>query len=280
MVLPLFTFTGEHYMSLKKSLLQVVQSVLGAMESDAVDTIGETPESEQVVMIAQEVYEELATYQDIPQFQKVSQMLGSNSVSLATVMKIPADCTDIGIIRYKQFSDSGRVKMERIEYQDKNTFLDSQLCLDTSDTAKVGENVFPDNIRIPYYKDRNPCYWTSFDDETIVFDAVNTNYENTLTNDNSLVISYVVPEFKLEDTFLIPLPDQLQSQYLAQVKEVAFSEQKNIPNQIQSEKSRRQRKRNWHHASSTDGLNNGNQGEPFTGFGRTPISGSRRRNRR
>lgn len=264
-------------MTLKRTLLQVVQSTLGAMDSDAVDTIGETPESEQIVLIAQEVYTELATYQDIPQFQKVDQMIGMNNTDLASVMQIPDECTDIGVIRYLQHSDSGRVKMERIEYVDKNQFLDSQLCLDTSDTEKVGVNVFDDNIRIPYYKDRNPTCWTSFDDKTIVFDAVHQGFEDTLHNDHSMVIAYVVPDFKLEDDFVIPLPEQMHSQYLAQVKEVAFSEQKQMGNPVQSEKGRRQRRRNWHQIGVNDGLNNGNNGEPFSGFGRRSSYGRGRR---
>lgn len=260
-------------MALKRTLLQVVQSTLGAMDSDAVDTIGETPESEQIVLVAQEVYHELATYQDIPQFQRIDQLLGSNDSALATVMRIPEECTDIGVVRYAHYHDNGRIKMERIEYVDKNRFLDDLLCLDVSDTDHIGENVFPDNIRIPYHKDRNPTCWTTFDDNTIVFDAVNQDYENTLHNDKSVVISYVVPKFELEDDFVIPLPEQMQSQYLAQVKEVAFNEQKQMANPVQTHNGQRQRRRNWHQVGINDGLNNGNNGEPFSGFGRPSSPG-------
>lgn len=264
-------------MALQKTLLQVVQSTLGAMDSHSVDTIGENPESEQLVLVAREVYEEMATHQDIPQFQKLDQLLGLNDSSRATMMRIPDECTDIGTVRYRHVSSSGRVKMEEVRFRDKDLFLHEQLCLDVDDTDKVGYNVLESNIQVPYYRDRGPCYFTLFDDQHLIFDAVDTvqAQDNTLHNDASLVISYVVPEFEMRDDFIIPLPAQMQTQFLAQMKEVAFMEQKQMANPVQTEKSRRTRRRNWHMAGVNDGLNNGSSFEGFGREGQRNVRGNR-----
>jgi len=254
-------------MPLQRTLIQVVQSVLGALDSDAVNEIGETNESQQIALLASETYYEMATFQDIPQFQRIDQLIGLNDDTQPTVMSIPKDVTDVGVIRYRHVAPQGHITMERVEYCEKDQFLDIQLDLNVEHEDKIGYNTLPGNIKIPYRKDRGPTLWTTFDDGLIVFDAVDTVYaaETTLHNDHSLLISYAVPEFFMEDDFVIPLPPQLHAQFLAQVKAVASSEQKQLPNPNQEAISRRTRRRSQHLAGIRDGLNNG---EGFNGFGK------------
>ena len=243
---------------MRKTLLEIVQSTLGSMDSDAVDSIGDTIESEQVAITAQEQYLELATYQTIPQFEQLTQLVGMSDNTQATVMKLPEGATDIKDVRYKHTDIKGNTQFMDVCFLEKDEFLDMQLKLRISD-PNVAENVFEGNIRVPYRNDRGPCYYTSFDDEHLVFDSIDTvvQLDDTLHNDNSLVIAYIIPEFELRDDFIPAVPDKLVPQYLNMIKEVNSYEQRQISNEVRTKRSERQGHRNRHFASITDGSDKG-----------------------
>jgi len=267
----------------KMTVLEMVQSTLGAMNSDAVLTIGETIESEQIALVVKETYYDIATDLDLPQWNKLSQLDGLGDTDKATVMVLPEAYTDIMSIRYKYTveNDNGRLAFSMpIPYTDPDIFLDRALALDTTE-ANVEVNILADNVQLPYYNDRRPSCWTTFDDNEIVFDAHDLGIETTMHNDHSLVLVRLVPEFVMMDDFIPDLPDKAYPAFLAQVKEVAFGEQKQINNDIQGRRGRRGKYRNRVQAGINDGLD---QGQDETqnrdargGYGRQRRYGSSRR---
>jgi hypothetical protein len=261
---------------MQKTLLEIVQSTLGSMDSDLVNTIGDTVESEQIAITAQEQFFELATYQRVPQFEQLTQLIGMSDSSRRTVMSIPIDATDIKDVRYKHTDSHGHTYFKDVRYVDKDTFLDAQLQLRVGDST-VGENIFDDNVRVPYRNDRGPTCWTSFDDKHLVFDAIDTvvQEDDTLHNDNSLVVAYIIPTFELRDTFVPAVPTKLFPQYMNMIKEVNSYEQRQIPNEIRTRDAERQGHRNRHFASITDGSDEGFKGSTGQGrsYGRGRING-------
>lgn len=245
-------------MSSKKTLLEIVQSTLGSMDSDSVDSINDTVESEQVALTAQEQFFELATYQRVPQFEQLTQLVGLADTDQRTVMLIPDDTTDIKDVRYKHTNTDATTKFQEVHYVSKDEFLDTQLRLKVGE-ALIGENILDGNIRIPYRMDRGPSCWTTFDDEHLVFDSIDTveQGDDTLTNDNSMVIAYIIPAFSLTDTFVPDVPVKLFPQYMNMIKEANSYEQRQINNEVRTRKSEKQGHRNRHFASIADGSDEG-----------------------
>lgn len=256
---------------MKKTLLQIVQSTLGAMDSDLVDTIGETVESEQIAVLAEEVYYELATYASIPQFERLAQLVGKSTRDQATVMELPENCTDIKDIRYQHTDANGKTCMVSIHYVTPEVFLNTQLALKVGDD-NVDVNLMEDGIKIPYLTDRGPTCWTSFDEQELVFDAVDraVQGDETLHNDASLVLAYIVPKFKMEDTYTPEIPPKMFSQYMNQIKEYSFNEQKQIAEPIRTRNAERQHHRNRHFTGIYDGSDKG-RGNENQGFGRPSV---------
>jgi len=255
----------------RKTLLEIVQSTLSSMDSDLVNSIGDTQESEQIALLAQEQYLELATYQRIPQFEQLTQLEGLSDSTRATVMRIPKGATDIADVRYRRVRNDGTEYMESLEQLAKSDFLDEQLRLNQIET---GTNVLPDNILVPYRIDRGPRCFTTFDDEYIVFDSIDLSVDDTLHSDASMVLAYVVPEFQLEDNFVPPVPLKMLSQYMNMIKEIAHHEQKQYNNPFRTRDSERQGHRNRNFGGILDGLDQGEgsqrerprQGRPVYGF--------------
>ncbi len=256
---------------MQKTLLEIVQSTLGSMDSDAVDSIGDTIESEQIAITAQEQFYELATYQRVPQFEELTQLIGLSDNTQATVMKIPENATDIKDVRYRHTDSQGRTTFRSIYYLDKDAFLDTQLMLRVGD-SNVGENILADNVRIPYRNDLGPTCWTTFDDEHLVFDSIDTidQQDNTLHNDSSLVLAYIIPTFQLRDDFIPEVPAKMFSQYMNMIKEINSYEQRQISNEVRTRRSERQGHRNRHFGSIADGSDEGFTSDSGMGRFRRP----------
>lgn len=231
------------------------------MDSDAVDSIGDTIESEQIALVCRETYYEMATYMDLPAFQKLIQLIGLQDTDRRAMMQIPEDCTDIKNIRYLRVQD-GRQIMEPLTFVEKGAFYDNQWAMNTSHT-NVDMNILPDNIQIPYRNDRSPRCWTTFDDKYITFDAIDRTVDDTLHNDASSAMGYVIPDFSLEDDHIPALPEKYFPQYLQQIKELCFLEKKQMANPLEREKRHRSEHRNRHLGSINDGLDNGHSPKSF-----------------
>lgn len=254
---------------IQKTLLEIVQSTLGSMDSDLVSTFGETVESEQIAITAQEQFLELATYQRIPQFEKLTQLVGLSDNTKATVMSIPVGATDVKDIRYKTTSSNGKVQYREINYLPKEEFLSRALDLYVSD-SNVAENVLPDGVRIPYRNDKGPEFWTTFDDETLVFDSIDTviQGDTTLHENNSLVLAYIIPDFTMDDSFIPDVPLKMYPQYMNMIKELNSYEQRQISNEVRTRKSERQGNRNRWFGSVADGNDEGTGSKSGARMGR------------
>ena len=236
------------------------------MDSDAVSTYNETIESEQIALTAQEQYMELATYQRVPQFEQLTKLITPGSTPTGSILNIPALATDVYDIRYRHIDSNDNTTYRAMKFLSKTDFLNQQLDLKVGED-NVEENTLSNGVKIPFRTDKSPEYYTTFDDETIVFDSIDSIAEggNSIDGDNSLAIAYIIPEFELEDNFIPDLPIKLFPQYLDMIKEVNSYEQRQFGNEIRTKKAERQSNRNRHFASITDGSD---QGEYTTAGGK------------
>jgi hypothetical protein len=63
-------------------------------------------------------------------------------------------------------------------------------------------------VKYNVYNDRMPQYYTSFDDKTITLDAWDSRQSNTIMEEYTVCYGLILPEFKLEDTFVPDLAPQ------------------------------------------------------------------------
>lgn len=181
----------------KLTTLQIVQRTLSALDSDNVSSISDTVESEQILDILNTVYDRLLD--DFPWYHL--REYGTLEVTAtAHIMKIPNDILQVDLIRYNKEDIIYVTPYEMTEFLDNRDITQSEV---DSNGA---------------YNDRDPSYWTSYDDEYITFDAY----------DGSLVASYTDCEFirkpstLTSDTDIPDLPDRLHTVLLDGVLEEAF----------------------------------------------------------
>lgn len=234
-------------MSAKMTLLEMVQDILGAMESDLVNSVTDTEQAKRVASEIRNVYYQMVVQQDIPEHKELVQLEALGDTDKPNYLKIPSAYKDIKEIHYDH-SDTigGDPEMFELTYQPPEVFLRKHLTKDETDTILI-----TDFSGVKFYigDDKHPEYWTSFDDEHIVTDSYKGSLESTLQQSRSLAMSAKVPAFSTSDDDFVPdLDEHLFPLLLAEAKSTSMVnmrqlENRKIESQVRSQKIRKRQNR-------------------------------------
>lgn len=227
----------------KYTLLELTQSVLSDMNSDEVNSITDTVEALQVAQIIKDTYYEIITEGDWPHLETLMQLSASGSGTLPTHMSMPADVQRIISIRYnKRKSTDTRDDYSLVEYKTPEEFLEIVMKRLSSE-SNVDTISDPSGVPLLILSDIAPTYWTSFDNEWIVFDSYDSDVDSTLQTSKTQCIAFREPTFTLSDSFVPDLPSIAFPYLLSEAKSTAFLALKNTANQKEEQRSNRQRRR-------------------------------------
>lgn len=225
----------------KLTLLQMTQDILNDMDSDEVNSIDDTIESQQVAQIIKTTYNEIIDSRYWSHLKKLLQLDASGDSTKPVWMKIPEGVQEVLWIKYNKIeSGETRNRFEDVLYKDPEDFLELVMSRDNTD-SNVGTFTGYDGLTLPIRNDRSPSYWTSFDDEYIVFDSYDSGVDTTLQSSKSMTMGYKEASFTLSDSFIPDLPANVFSYLLSESKSVAFNAIKQAPNSKEEQRSRRQR---------------------------------------
>lgn len=203
------------------TLLDMTQSILSAIDSDPVDSISDTVESQQVALIIKEAFFDLMSRREWAFLRDEFQLVGLGDTANPTKMQIPEGVNKIFWIKYNK---------EDVIYLDPKTFRDMIDMRNTS-LANVNANGF--------ITDKMPTYWTSYDDDFIWFDSYDFPTEDSLTSAYSKAYGVQIPAWTHADSFVPALPERYFSALLAEAKAQSFANLKQQVNAREEQKARR-----------------------------------------
>ncbi len=146
----------------KLTTLQYVQRALSAIDSDNVSDVAEGVESEQVLLLLNTVYEQL--YDDFPWYHL-------RSYGNLQVTTVPNEMTIPDGVR--------NIDGDLIRYNKKNVWY---IAPDAMQAMLDGRDTIEANIdSLGAVTDRDPLYWTTEDDTTIIFDSYNSTLASSLS---------------------------------------------------------------------------------------------------
>lgn len=257
----------------KMTLLEMVQDILNDMDSDDVNAITDTEESLQVANIIRTTYRAMIDNKNWPHLKSLFQLPGLSDTSTPTHMRMPDDVKEIEthtVLRYnKRKAADTRDKYERVHYRDIEWFLNhtngrnSSLATVQTVTDIGGATLYIRN-------DKQPEWWTSFDDEHIVFDSFDNAVDSTLQQSKTQLVAYREPTFSLVDAFIPDLPSESFSGLLAEAKSICFELLKQSFSQKVEQTSLRQKR--W--LSRKDWRAKG--GIRYPNYGRNDVHGNGR----
>jgi len=233
----------------KMTLLEMTQDILSDMDSDEVNSINDSVESLQVAQIIKTTYYNIIDGRDYDFLYELFQLDASGTSSRPTHMKLPENIIDLKYIKYncKTLTDT-KDKYLKIKYLMPEDFME---VVDKRDSSKSNVTVVtdPTGISINVMNDKAPEYFTSFDDENLVFDSYDSEVDTTLQNNKTQCHGKRSVAFTLLDSFTPDLPVQMFSYLLAEAKSTAFVTLKQMPNakaeQISNSQKRRMSQDAW-----------------------------------
>lgn len=226
----------------KQTILDICQTVLSSLDSDNVNSISDTEESLQVVSIIKDVYFDFIQRIGFPEHKSLFELEPSGDPDKPTLMYRPSNVKNLDFVKYdKRESLSDDILFQEICNLDLKDFFDLMYGLKSTEDNVITftHTIEGSSITILGKNDVHPKYWSSFDDETLIFDSYFSSLDTTLQKTKSLCWGTLEPDFDLIDTFTPDLDSQQFPTFIQEVKEQAFLELKQMPNSLASRKARK-----------------------------------------
>lgn len=235
---------------MKYTLLDLTQAVLSSMDSDEINSIGDSSESLQVVEVIKTVYDDIISRTDLSGNKVLFNLVASTDPSRPTLMRKPSNIDRIEWLKY-DIANTHDVtpNWNTLTFLPVQDFVDYVHSYNTTDTDVSYFDYTTDTFtfRFTYKTDTHPHYYTSFDDQTLVFDAYDSGIENTLQSSKTLGFGTKITSFIKEDNFVPNLQPQQFALLLNEAKSLAWTELKQSPHP----KAEQSARRNWRHAQKT-----------------------------
>lgn len=224
------------------TLLDYVQDILSSLGSDEINSISDSTESAQVAVIVKTSYNALISKLNLPDNYQLFELDPSLDNTKPTLMYRPSTAESIIWIKYNNATlTEPDVAFKNVTFQPLDVFLDRMYLLTESETNVVAFNhtVSGSTLTFLYTNDAHPLWFTTPDDNTLIFDSYLASVDTTLQSTKSLAYGRVKQPFTLSDSF-VPFPDtETSALLLNEAKALAFAELKQMPHAKAEQTARR-----------------------------------------
>lgn len=197
---------------MKRTLLELVQSILNDLDSEPVNSIFDTEEAQQCASVVRDTYFNIVAARETPEHDELLKLTALSDSARPTMFRYPENLKELRMFEY-----DGR----EVYWKDPIKFLDN---LPTSGTEDTLDFTHPINsVNLTIRTDKAPKYYTSFDNEYIVCDSYNMAVDTTLQESKSRCWGTKYPTFTLSDNFIPDIAEVMFPYLLAESKSVCFS---------------------------------------------------------
>lgn len=224
----------------KMTNLEMVQDILSSMDSDNVNSVSDTVESQQVMDILQASYYEIMSRRDWQHTRTFGQLVAVSDSEQPNKIALPANTSRVICFKYRSDTvEDTREKWKEVRYVDPCEFVDKLQARDNTDSA-IQEVITDGLVKLYVKNDQAPNIWTSFDNEFIYTDAYDNGVDDTLQQSRSSIVYLKEETFVLGDTAIQSLPMNMFPLLLAEAKSVAHLQLRQQPNQKAEQAASRQ----------------------------------------
>lgn len=200
---------------MRKTLLEMVQSILSDMDSEDVNSISDSVEAQQIASVIKDTYFNIIAARDIPEHQKLFRLTSLSDSTRPTHFIYPTDVKNVEAVEYN-------VGVGSNDYREI-TFVEPFEFIRLMPETGLLVTTVGDTIPVFVAQDAMPTYYTSFDDEHIIFNSYDASVESTLQAAKTRAYGATYPVFNIVDSFEPDLDDTLLPYLLAESKSVCFS---------------------------------------------------------
>lgn len=224
----------------KLSLLEIVVDILNDLDSDEVNSISDTIESQQVAQIVKSTYFELIGNRNWPHLKKLIQLDALGDVTKPNYLKLPERVKELIFFKYDKFSATNtKTKLDEITYKEPDAFL--RLVSSRNSTLSTVTSVVDfSGSKLLIINNLPPTFWTSFDDVHLITDSYDVSVDSTLQKSKTQCLAYIEPLWSHSDDAIPDLPIEAFNALREEAKSTAFFTLKQTANQKAEQKASRQ----------------------------------------
>lgn len=201
---------------MRKTLLDIVQSILNDMDSEPVNSIADTNEAQQIANVVEDTYYNIIAAREIPEHNKLLSLTSLSDSNRPTHFQYPTATKHIERVQYNAGSELDPL-WKTINWVDPVVFLDRM----NQDGLRV--ETLDGNLPIYVITNAAPTYYTSFDDEHLIFNSYDSSVETSLQTSKTRCFGSTYPTFTQDDNFEPDLDNTLLPLLLAEAKSTCFS---------------------------------------------------------
>lgn len=234
---------------MKQTLLDIVSDILSDMDGDEVGSINDTVEATQVAQIVKSTYLAMMSNRNWAHTQRAITLTPYSDNNFPTHMSIEDEIKELISVYYdKRRQGEMRFNYRPIKYRQPDAFLRYINNRNNTDpNCLVIDD--PSGVKLMIMSNKAPEYFTSFNDNDLVFDSYDSSIDATLQSSKVQARAYIIPSFELEDDFIPDLPDEAFSALIEEAKSKAMFKLKQMQDvKAEQEASRQQRwlsRKNW-----------------------------------
>lgn len=227
---------------MKLSLLEIVKDILNDMDSDEVNSLNDTVESQQIAQIVKTCYFEMMSNRNWPHLKRLLQLDASGDPSKPNFLKLPESVKELVFIKYDTRSVSQpNTRLVELKYKEPDAFL-RLVSSRNSSLPNVQTVTDYSGTKLLVLKNVAPTYWSSFDDEYLITDSYDSGVDTALQKSKTQAFAYVSPTWSQTDAFIPDLPDEAFPALIEEAKSTAFLALKQVANQKAEQKAGRQQR--------------------------------------
>lgn len=227
-------------MSVKKTLLQLTQDILSSMDSDEVNSIDDTVESAQVAQVIRSTYEDMMSNRNWPHQKRLLTLVPSTDLAQPTHVTMQEEVKEMVSVRYN-CAKCGQTRLyyQPVYYIEPDDFLRHSNGRNTDD-ANI--DVIYDSTDVPLLirNDQPPKYFTSFNDNVLVFDSYDKAVDDTIQASKIQATAYIMLDWSHTDDFIPDMPAEAFPALREKAKSRCFVELKQQSNPLAATEERRQ----------------------------------------
>jgi len=258
---------------MKQNLLDLTNEVLLAIDTDPVDTIDDTEDSESVAKLIKRSYFDMISRRNWSHLRGLVRLESSTESSRPTHMSIKEDFSEMGTVYYdtREVNDGDRRRYTEIHYLQPDDFLHRT---NNRDNTRDEFDIVIDysGVELIIQNDTKPQYYTSFDDKNLVFDAYDKEVDTTLQSSKCQVWAYRIPKWRHVGDFIPDLPEEAFSNLLEESISLAAFELKQYVDE--KAETRSQKGARWLSRKEwtvQGGIQYPNYGRKSRRYGRSPL---------
>jgi hypothetical protein len=209
------------------TLLQLVQSILSSIDGDEINSITDSVEAGQVVTIIKTVYDDISSRGELPVQKTLFNLDASGDSSKPVLMTKPTNVQSVEWLKYdRQTSSSLDPEWADITYICVDDFLRRVYTLNPSEstTDSFSTSIGGSTVNFFYKNNQGPNFYTTFDDQTVVFDAYDSAVDTTLQSAKTLGYGLVAVTFTESDSWVPSLHPHQFAWLLNEAKSLAWAE--------------------------------------------------------